>query len=98
MPSALRKPSPVPAYNMLELVGSMTMEVTARFAIQSVVVFQVVPLFVVFHTPPPTLPSQTVLVVAGWTTIERILPPIFPGPNQVHIDGLIPPLVGCGPW
>ncbi len=39
---------------------------------------------------PPTLPTNILLVFVGSITIERMRPPIFPGPSQAHCCGLIP--------
>src|SRR5690242_3746688 len=61
---------------------------------------------VVFQSPPPTLPAQTVFFVAsfGSTNNERVLPPILFGPRSVQvIPGIaacvvFPYLDGCMVW
>src|SRR5262245_31039985 len=82
--SMLKKPSPVPAYMIFGFEGSIARQQTARFAMKSSTGSQLVPPFSVRHTPPPTLPAHIVLGGVGWTTIERVRPPMLPGPSEIQ--------------
>ena len=55
---------------------------------------QLAPPLVVFQMPPPTLPAQSVLGSVGCTTMERMRPPMLPGPSQVQPPGCIPATLG----
>ncbi len=97
--SALPKPSPVPAYITLELVGSTISELTARLAIQSSIGVQVVlaeQQLVVFQMPPETPPINTVLALSG--RIARMRPPTLPGPACVQLVLLMPAAELIGPF
>ncbi len=79
--SALAKPSPVPAYITLALVGSTIRLLTARLAMKSSMADQVVLVeqqLVVFQMPPETPPTKTVLALIG--RIARMRPPTLSGP------------------
>src|SRR3989304_8428049 len=68
----------------LELVGSIAIEFPAGWAIRSASGAQVVPPFVVFHTPPATPAAYIVVGVVGSIRIARVRPPMLPGPSWVH--------------
>ena len=48
---------------------------------------QLVPPFVVFHTPPPIVPTHIVFGVVGWISTERFRPPMLPGPRKIQFEG-----------
>jgi hypothetical protein len=54
---------------------------------------QLAPPFVLFQIPPPTLPQNRVVVVAGFTASDRTRPPMFPGPSSVQLAVFRPPVV-----
>ena len=82
--SRLKKPSPVPAYITSGCLGSIAMQETARFAMKSSTGSQWPPPSVVCQMPPPTLPNQIRSGWVGWTRIERVRPPMLPGPSHSH--------------
>src|ERR1051326_6414037 len=63
-------------------VGSITSEVTARFAMKSEMGYHDPPGLPDRHMPPDTLPIHMVLGIVGWMRIALIRPPIFPGPSH----------------
>src|SRR5688500_15004621 len=75
---------------MLGLLGCITRAETARFAMKSLTGCQEVPPLVVLQIPPETLPTHIWFGFVGWITIERIRPPILPGPSQVQSPGDTP--------
>src|SRR5215218_7846163 len=66
------------------LVGSIARHETARFAIRSSTGAQLPPPSSVRQTPPPALPAHILEGLAGWITIARVRPPMFPGPSAVQ--------------
>ena len=86
------KPSPVLPYIVLELVGSMTIVVTARLAIKSLTGVHPAPLLVERQMPPPTLPTHIFCGLSGSMRTERMRPPILPGPNHSQAFGPMPAL------
>ncbi len=86
------KPSPVPAYKIFGLDGSMTMVVTAMLDIKSVRMFHEAPPSVDFQMPPVTLPAHMIFVSVGWIMMERTRPPMLPGP--IHVQPAL--VIACG--
>ena len=84
-----QSPSPVPAYMMLEFVGSITIDETARLAMKSLTGPHETPALAEYQMPPETLPTHILFALVGSITIERIRPPIFPGPNHCQSPGAI---------
>ena len=79
--------SPVPKYQILELLGSTVREVTARLPGTFCTLVQVeleLEMLVFFHRPPLTPPANTVLLLESLgsknTTLER--PPTLFGPRS----------------
>src|SRR5438105_4293540 len=77
------------------------MQLTARLPIQSSHGKKLAALLVVFQTPPPTPPTHIVPCWVGCITIERVRPPILPGPShsqlfvfKVATKGLCPLVLG----
>ena len=64
--------------------GLKTSDDTARFAMKSSTGSHDPPVLVVLKMPPPTLPANIVDGVIGLMAIERIRPPMLPGPSHVH--------------
>src|SRR5919204_2306371 len=69
---------------IIGFAGSIARQETARFAMKSSTGCQVAPPLSVLHTPPPTLPAHIVFGLVGWMTIERVRPPMFPGPSETQ--------------
>jgi len=82
--SRLKKPSPVPAYITSGCLESIAMHETDRFAMKSSTGSQWPPPSVVCQMPPPTLPTQIRSGWVGWTRIDRVRPPMLPGPSHCH--------------
>ena len=81
--------SPVPTYQILELLGSTVIEDTARFPGTFSTRAHCEPLLeisVFFHKPPLTPPAKTVLLLLslGSNKIARVLPPTLFGPLSSH--------------
>src|SRR4051812_37354896 len=51
---------------------------------------QLNPPLVVFQTPPATAPSHMISGFVGWITIERVRPPMLPGPSHFQAEVLSP--------
>src|SRR3954453_13950131 len=72
----------------------MTRVETLRLAMKSASGAQLVPPLVVFQTPPATAPSHMMLGFVGWITIERVRPPMLPGPRHFQAEVLSPAVPG----
>src|SRR5207248_1366580 len=76
-----KPPSPVPAKNVSGSVLNIpTMHVTARFDISSATGVQLMPPFSLRQMPPLTPPTNILSGAAGSIIMERIRPPMLPGP------------------
>src|ERR1051326_5701102 len=82
--------SPVPAYSVSGVLGSMASESTAMLGSRSLKGAQVAPPSIVFHTPPPLDPAYITPGVVGWIASARVRPPTLPGPSAVQ-----PPVACC---
>src|SRR5437764_6918406 len=69
----------------------MAMHETLRLAMKSAMGDHDCPPLTDFHTPPATAPSQMTWGLVGWTMIERVRPPTFPGPSHFQPARVIPP-------
>ena len=60
---------------------------TDKTAMKSSTAAHEAPPLVVFQMPPPTLPANMMSAFVGLIAIERIRPPMLPGPSHRHIAG-----------
>src|SRR5258706_9851488 len=67
-----------------ESVGSIAIELTARFGSRSSSGLHESPASVDFHTPPATPAAYITSGVFGSIKIERVRPPMLPGPSCTH--------------
>jgi hypothetical protein len=79
---------------MLESLGSIAIELTARLAIRSDVGDQVLPLSVVFQTPPATPAAYMVAGVSGSINRARVRPAMLSGPRKVHVGRMPSDMMG----
>src|SRR5262245_29543855 len=68
----------------LVLAGSMAIEFTARLAMESVSGTHDAPPLDLFQTPPTTPPAYIGVGVRGSIRMDRVLPPMLPGPSGDH--------------
>src|SRR5512146_1537884 len=76
--------------------GSNASVTTARLAIWSVFVVQLVPPFVVFQTPPATPPAYITSGVVGWMIRARVRPPWLFGPRLLQVPSALPGVAANG--
>src|SRR5580693_6491349 len=72
--------SPVPTHTTAGSDGAIAMSPMVDTASLSNTGSQVVPLFVVFHTPPDAVPTYTMLGLLSTTPKSSMRPPITAGP------------------
>src|SRR5882724_11591636 len=72
--------SPVPTHTTAGSDGAMAMSPIVETLSLSNIGSQVVPLFVVFHTPPEAVPTYTMLGLLSTTAKSSMRPPIVAGP------------------
>src|SRR5579864_4338609 len=72
--------SPVPTHTTDGSDGAIAMSPIVETASLSNTGSQVVPLFVVFHTPPDATPTNTILGLLSTTAKSSMRPPITAGP------------------
>src|SRR5580693_2272855 len=94
--------SPVPTHTTAGSDGAIAMSPMVDTASLSNTGSQVVPLFVVFHTPPDAVPTYTMFGLLSTTPKSSMRPPITAGPisrNSKFFSfsvGLDCPAVPCG--
>src|SRR6266852_3837576 len=74
--------SPVPTHTTAGSDGAMAMSPIVETLSLSNIGSQVVPLFVVFHTPPEAVPTYTMLGLLSTTAKSSMRPPIVAGPSS----------------
>src|SRR5882757_3674398 len=74
--------SPVPTHTTAGSDGAMAMSPMVETLSLSNIGSQVVPLFVVFHTPPEAVPTYTMLGLLSTTAKSSMRPPIVAGPSS----------------
>src|SRR6266436_5350818 len=74
--------SPVPTQTTEGSEGAMAMSPMVETLSLSNIGSQVVPLFVVFHTPPEAVPTYTMLGLLSTTAKSSMRPPIVAGPSS----------------
>src|SRR6266849_9927221 len=74
--------SPVPTHTTAGSDGEMAMSPIVETLSLSNIGSQVVPLFVVFHTPPEAVPTYTMLGLLSTTAKSSMRPPIVAGPSS----------------
>src|SRR6266404_5661140 len=67
-----------------ESEGSIAIELIARFGSRSSSALHESPASVDFHTPPATPAAYMISGVFGSIKIERVRPPMLPGPSWTH--------------
>src|SRR5580704_1516776 len=72
--------SPVPTHTTVGTDGATAISPMVETLSLSKIGSQVVPLFVVFHTPPEAVPTYTIFGLLSTTAKSSILPPITAGP------------------
>src|SRR5882757_6877198 len=74
--------SPVPTHTTAGSDGAMAISPMVETLSLSNIGSQVVPLFVVFHTPPEAVPTYSMFGVLSTTEKSSIRPPIVAGPSS----------------
>src|SRR5882757_5317553 len=74
--------SPVPTHTTAGSDGAMAMSPIVETLSLSNIGSQVVPLLVVFHTPPEAVPTYTMLGLLSTTAKSSMRPPIVAGPSS----------------
>src|SRR6266852_6703742 len=74
--------SPVPTHTTAGSDGAMAMSPIVETLSLSNIGSQLVPLFVVFHTPPEAVPTYTMLGLLSTTAKSSMRPPIVAGPSS----------------
>src|SRR5260370_29213830 len=76
--------SPVPTHTTDGSDGAIAMAPIGETFSLSNIGSQVVPLFVVFHTPPEAVPTYTMFGFLSTTPKSSMRPPIVPGPIPLN--------------
>ena len=84
---ASKNPSPVPAYRVVGVRGSIAMHPMAMLAMKSSMGNHCAPPSTVRQMPPPAVPIHIVKGWLGCTTTARVRPPMLPGPIEVQLPG-----------